>query len=162
MIELTRALQHLAWADDRFFATLAALPAEGLDARVAPGEWTVGVLAQHIVGGAEWYRYCLTGVAWTDLLTPAGPEDLQALRRHLAELDATLIAEGSKPEERVQFEDEDGPRSALRSTILVQACLHAAEHRAQICAALPVAGLQAPVLDDLDLWAFELAQGLEG
>lgn len=155
MIDLSRSLRHLAWADDRFFASLASLPAAALDAQVAPREWPVGRLAMHIVGGAEWYRYCLTGEQWTDLELPGAPSDVEALRVHLAVLDAALLAQVAQSDGPVEFEDENGPGSALRSTILTQACLHAAEHRAQIACALQVAGLPAPSLDDLDLWAFE-------
>ncbi|MFM8894094.1 MAG: hypothetical protein ACKOE2_01665, partial [Actinomycetales bacterium] len=104
-------------------------------------------------------RYCLTGQSWTDLRPARGSGDVQALREHLAILDATLLAQVTEVDDRVQFTDENGPRTALRSTILTQACLHAAEHRAQIASALLVNGFSAPVLDDLDLWAYELAEG---
>jgi len=54
----------------------------------------------------------------------------------------------------VEFEDEDHPRPALRSTTLTQACLHSTEHRAQIACALEVSGLGGVTLDDYDVWAF--------
>lgn len=155
VIGLSRGLRHLGWADDRFFASLASLPPEALEAAYAPGAWTVGHLAMHIVGGAEWYRYCLAGTSWTDLRIPQSPIDVEALRLHLVDIDATLLAECGKPDGLVEFEDEDGPRSAMRSTILTQACMHAIEHRAQISCVLQVAGFPAISLDDLDLWAFE-------
>lgn len=154
MITLERALRHLAWADDRLFAELAGLPPEALAARYAPDAWSVGALARHIVGGAEWYRYCLTGAEWTDLSDPGGREELLALGAHLADLDAALLAQASLPDGDVVFIDEDGPRTALRSTILTQACLHSTEHRAQIACALEVSGFGPLVLDDYDLWAF--------
>lgn len=155
MIELSRGLRHLGWADGRFFASLASLPPAALEATYAPGAWTVGHLAMHIVGGAEWYRYCLTGASWTDLRIPQSAIDVEALRDHVVDIDATLLAEGGKPDGLVDFEDENGRRSAMRSTILTQACVHATEHRAQIACALQVAGFPALSLDDLDLWAFE-------
>jgi uncharacterized damage-inducible protein DinB len=155
MIDLSRGLRHLAWADDRFFAALAAMPPQALAAQVTPGEWTAGRLAMHIVDGAQWYRYCLTGQGWTQLEVPQDPGDVDALRRILVDIDAVLLEQGAEQDGSVVFEDEDGPRSALRSTILTQACLHAAEHRAQIACALAVAGLPSVSLDDLDLWAFE-------
>lgn len=155
MIDLTRGLRHLSWGDDRFFASLASLPASALQATYAPGAWTVGHLAMHIVAGAEWYRYCLTGEQWTDLRIPQGAGDIEELRAHLLHLDATLLEEGSKADGLVEFEDEDGRRSALRSTIVTQAFLHAIEHRAQIACALQVGGFPGLSLDDIDLWAFE-------
>lgn len=158
MVTLERALRHLAWADQRLFAELADLPPAALDARYAPDAWTVGALARHIVGGAEWYRYCLTGGEWTDLSDPGSREDLLVLGAYLADLDAALLAQVSLPDQEVVFADEDGPRTALRSTILTQACLHSTEHRAQIACALEVRGFGPIVLDDYDLWAFETAE----
>jgi uncharacterized damage-inducible protein DinB len=155
VIDLTRSLRHLAWADVRLFEDLAVLPPEALKSRYAPDAWAVGHLAMHIVGGAEWYAYCLAGTPWTDLQLPESPADLQALARHLAELDSLLLDQAALPDELVEFVDEDGPRSALRSTILAQACLHSAEHRTQIACALEVSGHGGVILDDYDLWAFE-------
>jgi len=155
MVTLERALRHLAWADQRLFAELADLPPDALAARYAPGAWTVAALARHIVGGAEWYRHCLTGAEWTDLSDPRGREDLVALGAYLADLDESLLVQASLPDQDVAFVDEDGPRTALRSTILTQACLHSTEHRAQIACALEVNGFGPIVLDDYDLWAFE-------
>ena len=155
MIELTRSLRHLACADARLFDDLAALPPEALESRYAPDAWTVGHLAMHIVGGAEWYAYCLAGTAWTDLSIPTGPADLRTLAAHLATLDALLLEQAALPDDPVDFIDEEGPRRALRSTILSQACLHSIEHRAQIACALDVTGQGGVRLDDYDLWAFE-------
>lgn len=154
MTTMTRPLRHLAWANDKLFADLSALPPDALDARYAPEAWPVGRLAVHIVGGAEWYCYCLTGMQWTDLEVPTSAADLARLRARLAELDAVLIAQADLPDEVVEFDDEDGPRRALRSTILAQACLHSTEHRAQIACALEVNGFAGVTLDDYDVWAF--------
>ena len=159
MIAMMRALGHLAWADDKLFTELAALPPEALDARYAADAWPVGRLAMHIVGGAEWYCYCLAGVPWTDLEPPKDAADLDSLRRRLAELNAVLAAQAELPDELVAFEDEDGPREALRSTILAQACLHSTEHRAQIACALEVNGFTGITLDDYDVWAFAASEG---
>lgn len=159
MKDMSRALRHLGWSDRNFFTALEPLPDEAFQARYAPGHWPVGQLAMHIVGGAEWYRYCLTGTAWTELREPTSGADIAPLRSHLAELDATLLEQANEPDAVVTFTDEDGPRTALRSTILTQACLHAAEHRAQIACALDAAGFVGPSLDELDLWAFERFEG---
>jgi len=160
MIDLTRGLRHLAWADDWLFARLAEYPPDAMLARFAPEAWSVARLAIHIVGGAEWYRYCLTATPWTDLVPPSTePKALQeyvvSLRPHLADLDATLLDQAALPDGSVAFVDEDGQRSALRSTILTQAVLHSIEHRAQIAAALEASGFDLLPLDDIDLWAFE-------
>ena len=115
VIDVTRSLRHLAWADAKLFSDLEALPPEVLDVRYSPDAWTVGHLAMHIVGGAEWYAYCLAGTPWTDLAIPSGPDDLRELARHLAELNALLLEQAALQDELVEFVDEDGPRSAQRS-----------------------------------------------
>lgn len=156
MIDLTRGLRHLAWANDRFYAQLQELPAEALGAKYAPDAWSVGRLAAHIVMGTDWFRYCLTGRPWTDLTDLAVAGDIAALRTFLAQADADLLAEADKADALLTFEDEDGPRQALRSTLLTQAIVHAAEHRAHIATALEVSGAGRIDLDALDLWAFEV------
>ena len=159
MIDLTRSLRHLAWADDKLLSDLEALPPAALQARYSPEASTVGHLAMHIVGGAEWYAYCLAGTPWTDLDIPQDAQGLRVLARHLKDLDALLLEQAVLPDEVVEFVDEEGPRTALRSTILAQACLHSAEHRAQIACALEVTGHGGVTLDDYDLWAFEAHEG---
>lgn len=160
MIELTRSLRHLGWADAWMFERLADLPPEAMLARYAPESWSVARLALHIVGGAEWYRYCLTGAPETDVYP--GDVDLEALRthvlgqrEHLAELDALLLAQAHLPDGLLTILEDGGSFTAMRSTILSQACLHGVEHRAQIACALEVDGYGGFALDDIDLWAFE-------
>jgi uncharacterized damage-inducible protein DinB len=159
MVDMTRALRHLAWADERFFTAFAALPEEAMEARYASDQWPAGRLAVHIVDGAAWYRYCLTGIPWLDLAWVRTPADLGTLLPQLLEIDAVLLEQAALPDEPVTFDDEDGPRTVLRSTLLSQACLHAIEHRAQISCALQAAGLGTIVLDDQVFWAFEAAEG---
>jgi uncharacterized damage-inducible protein DinB len=160
MIDLTRALRQLAWADAWLFDRLAEYPPEAMLARFAPEGWSVARLAIHIVDGAEWYRYCLAGVPWSDLTPPSTePEPLQtfvcSLAPHLVSVDAELLELAGLPDAAMTFTDEEGERTALRSTILTQAFLHSVEHRAQIGAALQASGFAPLPLDDVDLWAFE-------
>ena len=152
---IIRGIRHLGWADERFFTTLGDLPDGAFAVSYAPGTMPVGQLAAHIVGGAEWYRYCLTGELWTDLQPATTGAEVLALRDHLRGLDATLMAEASAPDAPVTFRDEEGERTVLRSTLLLQAIVHSTEHRAQISSALAANGVTGPSLDDLDLWAFE-------
>lgn len=160
MIELTRGLRHLGWADAWMFDRLSELPAEAMLARYAPESWSVARLALHIVGGAQWYRYCLTGAPETDVYP--GDVDLDELKAHvlgkraeLADLDALLLEQAALPDEPLTIAEEGRSFTAMRSTILSQACLHGVEHRAQIACALEVNGFTGFALDDIDLWAFE-------
>ena len=157
MVDMTRAVRHLGWADERFFRQFAALPEEAMGARYAPDHWPAGHLAAHIIGSASWYRYCLTGAAWLDVTWVRTPADLGGLVPALLEIDGVLLDQAVMPDEPVTFADDEGPRTVMRSTLLGQACLHAAEHRAQISCALEASGFPGIVLDDLDFWAFEAA-----
>lgn len=161
MIDLQRALRHLAWSDAWLFDTMAAYPDDAFEARYAPQASSVGELLKHIVDGAEWYRYCLTGESWTDIGVPHSGAEVTALAAHLASIDRLLLAQAEMEDEVVVFRDEEGESRALRSTILTQACLHAIEHRAQIACALEVAEFPPLPLDDVDLWAFEMSERAE-
>lgn len=155
MIDLTRSLRHLAWADAKLFADLAAMPAAAYDVPTKEGGQTVGELARHIVDGAEWYCFCLNGNPWTELPLPRSREDLTVLATRLEALDRMLLAEALVPDAQVTFSDEGGVSRAMRSTILAQACYHATEHRAQLALALDLAGIGGIDLDTYDFWAFE-------
>lgn len=155
MIGIDRALRHMAWSNQALFAHLQALPLDALGLRHAPNAWSVGGLAVHIVGAAEWFRYCLTGEQWTALSKPTSHEDLAALAGHVGDLDGLLLRAAQAPDAVMTFQDEHGPRRALRSTILTQAFTHASEHRTQIACALDVSGQPTFDLDEHDLWAFE-------
>ena len=159
MIGIDRALRHMAWSNQDLFAHLQTLPVEALSLRYAPTSWSVGGLALHIVGAAEWFRYCLTGEPWTELAKPKTHADLARLAEQIAPLDALLLREAASPDATMTFEDEQGERSALRSTILTQAFMHAGEHRTHIACALDNAGLPTFDLDAHDLWAFEAHDG---
>lgn len=148
------ALRHLAWSDERFFSQLGSLPDQALAARYSPGMWTVGQLLAHIVRGAEWYRYCLCSQLWTDIVEPVNAGDVERLGNMLADLDRFMLGQAALSDDVLVFDDEGGPSEASRSMLLSQAVLHAAEHKAQICAALEAEGFTAPDLDALDLWSF--------
>jgi uncharacterized damage-inducible protein DinB len=157
MVDMTHALRHLAWSDEAFFRQFAALPEQAMQARYASDHWPAGRLAAHIIDGASWYRYCLTGTEWLDVSWVRTPADIGSLLPQLLQIDAALLEQAALPDGSVTFTDEQGPRTALRSTLLGQACLHAVEHRAQISCALQASGFGSIVLDDLDFWAFEAA-----
>lgn len=155
MIDMTRAMRHLAWSDAWLLESLADYPADAFGARFAPQAQSVGELVKHIIDGAEWYRYCLTGTTWTEIPVVTSASQVESLRAHLRFVDDELATQAALDDERMQFEDENGPASALRSTLLAEACLHAVEHRAQIAAALEASGFSPLRLEDADLWAFE-------
>ena len=152
MIDMTTALSHLRWADARLFGVLGAMPVSALAVPCDSTGRTVAHLVQHIVNGGEWYRFCLTGATWTDVVLPAGPDDLASMAAHLDGMNALLIEQGRLADEVLELEDENGPVAISRSALLAQACYHSTEHRTQIASALSLAGVPGLDLDSFDLW----------
>ena len=149
-----RLLRHMAWANQRVYSALADLPELALGAYIVDAGWTAGRTLQHIVEGAQWYVFCLTGAPGRDIKLPESMKDLNLLRKQLAESDAKLLIQSEFPDEYLTIKEEDGRWEALRSTILAQAVYHAIEHRTQLIDALQSKGFSPISLDDLDLWQF--------
>jgi len=153
MISLETSLQHLAWSNQKFFGYFTQLPAEVFGLTAAEGEWPVGRILTHLAGSGQWYRYCLTGIDWTDLKPITDAQVAAEYLAIIADLDAVLLANLALADELVTFEDETGPMSAPRSLILAQAVMHAAEHKGQIATILKQHGHHVD-LDALDVWSF--------
>ena len=157
-----RLLRHMAWANQRVYDAVKSLPDLALGAYIVNAEWTAGRILQHIVGGADWYVYCLTETPLRDIKLPESMTDLNLLQQHLAEFDAKISTQSELPDEYITIKEDDGSWQALRSTILAQAIYHAAEHRTQLIDALESKGSSPISLDDLDLWKFEGFEGEQG
>jgi uncharacterized damage-inducible protein DinB len=69
-----------------------------------------------------------------------------------------VFTEIDQADEPIVFEDENGPRQAMRSTVLNQIPYHSTEHRAQIFVALQINGYNNISADDFDVWAYENSQ----
>ena len=151
---MTTALEHLRWVDNLLFTTMAELPEAALTTKSGSADRTVAYLLQHIVGGAEWYRYCLSEVPWTNLAVPMNAAALDELRLHLDSMNSLLIEQATVPDESLVIEDEGGARTVTRSMLLSQAIYHSTEHRTQIACALDAAGIAGLDLDEFDLWHF--------
>lgn len=147
----------MAWANQHVFHAVAALPSEALTSYSTDASFTVARILQHTVQAAEWYVYCANGTPWQDRVFPVTGEDVRTLASELADLDAVLLRESSRPDVVLTIEDEYGRRENALSTVLAQAIYHATEHRAQLVSALECRGFTTINLDELDLWAFERA-----
>ena len=152
MIDMSTSLRHLRWADALLFSTMSAMPASALSVPCDSTGRTVAHLLQHMVNGGEWYRFCLTGAMWTDVILPTGPDDLASMAAHLDSMNMLLIEQGQLADEVLELEDENGPITITRSALLSQACYHSTEHRTQIASALTLAGVPGLDLDRFDLW----------
>ena len=152
MVDMSTALRHLRWADAKLLSDLEAMPVTALSVPCDSTGRTVAHLVQHLVNGGEWYRFCLTGAMWTDVILPTGPEDLLSMAAYLDSMNALLIDQGMLPDELLELEDENGPLTITRSALLAQACYHSTEHRTQIATALTAANIPGLDLDTFDLW----------
>ena len=156
MKEVTdRLFRHMAWANQRVYDAVQQLPDEALSAYISNPEWTAAQILQHIVGGGDWYVYCLTQAPWRDIHVPKTMADLDLLKEQLKEFDAKIAAEAQLPDEYITIVEEEKSWPNLRSTILAEAIYHAAEHRTQLIDALESKGYTPIKLDDIDLWQFE-------
>jgi uncharacterized damage-inducible protein DinB len=155
MQHLKTGLLHAAWADDQLFKKLQKIPEDCLGFIYADPEWPVGKIATHIVDGLEWYKYVLTGIQWADVVPARSHADLETLRIQAAKLHSQFQDILNQPDELISFEDENGPKQVMRSTVLNQICYHSTEHRAQIFVALQINGQSSIGADDFDLWAWE-------
>ena len=81
-------------------------------------------------------------------------EVINELLEHLERLDSRFIENSQMEDEEITFTTSKGERSAMASTILSQMIFHAAEHRAQIIAALDKHNERSINLDDYDVWSY--------
>lgn len=153
MISLEVALKHLAWSNQKFLAQFADQPDEVFALRAADGEWPIGQLLTHLVGSGQWYRYCLTGIDWTDLEPATNAKTVAEYMLLIAELDQVLLENASLEDESLTVVTGDESFKVQRSLILSQAVMHAAEHKGQIATIMKQHGRHID-LDELDVWAF--------
>lgn len=154
MIYIKKSLEHMAWSSQEIFTEISNLPTDIYGLRAADGEWPVGKILNHFVNAAEWFRYCLTGIKWSDLPRINNPETLLKMKSYLAELDQTLINQSELEDKILSFNDENGPAKASRTMILSQTVMHTAEHKGQLSTILKMHGYELD-LDKYDVWSFE-------
>jgi uncharacterized damage-inducible protein DinB len=153
MISLETSLHHMAWSNQKVFTYFSAAPEEVFGLRTAEDEWPVGELLTHLASSAEWYRYCLTGVLWTDLKPITNGAVAAEYLGIMAELDQLLVDQANLSDEDLVIEADGETIHATRSLILSQAIVHAAEHKGQIATILKQHGHHLD-LDYLDVWVF--------
>ena len=154
-ISTSRLLTHMAWANQRVYSSVQALPDIALDSFIVNEDWTVKHILHHIVAGAELNLYCLKGGDLRKFADPSNMSELAALSRTLKEVDDELIKLGELDDEMIVINFQGEMEQNLRSTMKSQAIHHATEHRSQLVGALEYRGFNAIILDDIDLWQFE-------
>lgn len=156
-ISLTSSLEHVAWAEQAFFAQLASVPEEFYSASYADPEWNVAHIAWHIASGATWYEFCLTGVDHDVPLAPQSREEMAALGEFLTARTLVLVQQTHLDDEVLHVVAPGEEFEVRRSTLLIQAVHHSVEHRAHIASALEAHGYRGMDLDAIDAWAFAAA-----
>lgn len=157
---LDRLYRHLAWANQEVMTKLQELTSEQLTLTAPGSEWTVAMIAHHLVDAQRWYVWRLAQDSCDDSPVPTQPHELIELARLLAIADARIREEAAKPEGPTKYVRDGKTIVRARSTILAQAIHHATEHRAQIADTLAAHGVSLIDLDELDVWAYGTAEGL--
>ncbi len=156
-----RLFRHMSWANQMVYQAVQKLPDEALEAFIVNPEWTAGRILQHIVDGAEWYRFCLMGERWSKVSLPKSMNEVASIAKTLAKLDADVATQADLPDVPLTITEGNDSWQNLRSTILAEAIYHATEHRAQLLDALESKGYAPITLDEIDLWCFERFEGKE-
>jgi uncharacterized damage-inducible protein DinB len=153
MISQEMALRHMAWSNEAIFRFFGGQDDSVFGLRATDGEWPIGRLLTHLVGSSEWYRYCLSGVRWTDLKPITSGAIALEYIPVLKELDDFLISQAALADELLAIDADGETIHATRALILAQAPSHAAEHKGQMAAIMKKHGRHLD-LDSLDVWSY--------
>lgn len=172
-MDMEGILKHMAWANQEIIGKINELPKEALNAYAVNPEWTVGKIVRHIGSASNWYVWRLLDkesfsaedkTFWEALLKDADEEaplmkDISNVLEILKDSDAWLLEQSLLPDADVPREFRGEQHVFKRSTILSQAVHHATEHRAQAVSALELRGFDSIILDDYDLWSYQIKVG---
>ena len=156
MISVEVLCKHMAWANQEIYKEIQKLDEKVLDYFIIDPEWTVKNIMIHIVGAAHIYGGRLNKEPFSKftLENSENSEVINELLEHLERLDSRFIENSQMEDEEITFTTSKGERNAMASTILSQMIFHAAEHRAQIIAALDKHNERSINLDDYDVWSY--------
>jgi len=152
-ISLERGLRHMAWANQKVYAAVEALPEECLKSYIVNPEWHAYEILFHICDSAGWYVYRVEMLNEPEKIDE--PAKISTLRELVLINDHKLISLAAQEDREIIFHREGKEIRRWASTILTQAMHHATEHRAQLIDALEYRGYKSINLDDIDLWAFD-------
>ena len=151
-ISLERGLRHMAWANQKVYSAVEALPEEALQSFIVNPEWTAYEMLFHTCNSAGFYVFRLgIGEKPEEIAEPA---KISTLRELIKIHDQNLILAAQQDDRVIEFHREDKVIHRWASTILTQSMHHATEHRAQLIDALEYKGFKPINLDDIDLWSF--------
>tara|TARA_B100001123_G_scaffold445348_1_gene596684 strand:+ start:807 stop:1307 length:501 start_codon:yes stop_codon:yes gene_type:complete len=162
MISLDLLLKHMQWANKEIYTEVSKLDSEVLDYFVIDPEWKVKTIMLHIAKASNNYAQYLQGeeevkrLETKELVTS---EEIVALSDTLYKIDQILIDNQDIGDIDLIFRtrsdgSEKGQKKHKASTVFSQMVFHAAEHRAQIVAALDKHNVRSINLDNYDVWSF--------
>ena len=157
MISLDLLLKHMQWANKEIYSEVAKLDSEVLDYYVIDPEWKVKTILLHIAKASNNYGQFISGVTETkplELEEPSSSDDIKVLTDKLYEIDQGLIDNQGIGDVDLTIKMRSGVKEHKSSTIFSQMVFHAAEHRAQIVAALDRHNVRSINLDDYDVWSY--------
>ena len=157
MISLDLLLKHMQWANKEIYSEVAKLDSEVLDYYVIDPEWKVKTILLHIAKASNNYGQFVSGVTETkplELEEPSSSDDIKVLTDKLYEIDQDLIDNQGIGDVDLTIKMRSGVKEHKSSTIFSQMVFHAAEHRAQIVAALDRHNVRSINLDDYDVWSY--------
>ena len=157
MISLDLLLKHMQWANKEIYSEVAKLDSEVLDYYVIDPEWKVKTILLHIAKASNNYGQFVSGVTETkplELEEPSSSDDIKVLTDKLYEIDQGLIDNQGIGDVDLTIKMRSGVKEHKSSTIFSQMVFHAAEHRAQIVAALDRHNVRSINLDDYDVWSY--------
>ena len=172
-MDMEKILKHMAWANQQVIGKIAEMPKEALDAYAVNPEWTVGTMVRHIGSASNWYVWRLLDreaftaeekAYWDARLKDDEEEspkmqNINYVLEVLRSSDAMLLEQSRLPDADVAREFRGEQHVFKRSTILSQAVHHATEHRAQAVTALELRGFDSIILDDFDVWSYQIQVG---
>lgn len=147
----------MGWANQQIFFQVSALPDEALAAYITNPDWHVAEILTHIVKAADSYVYRINGRAKTEMTMPTSMNEIKDLAKQLKHYDVELLELAKQPDRVVEVNRNGVITHWQAATILSQAVHHSIEHRCQAVTALEYKGFKAPVLDDYDVWGYELS-----
>ena len=157
MISLDLLLKHMQWANKEIYSEVSELDSKVLDYFVVDPEWKVKTIMLHIAKASNNYAQYLQGATEPtslDLEEPLNSDDIKFLIEKLYEIDQVLIDNQNIGDVDLTFITRRGEQTHKSSTVFSQMVFHAAEHRAQIVAALDKHNVRSINLDNYDVWSY--------
>ena len=147
----------MQWANKEIYTEVSKLDSEVLDYYVIDPEWKIKTILLHIAKASNNYGQFINGVTETEPLEleePSSSDDIKVLPDKLYEIDQGLIDNQGIGDVDLTIKMRSGVKEHKSSTIFSQMVFHAAEHRAQIVAALDRHNVRSINLDDYDVWSY--------